>query len=114
MEDFLKYIIPFLIDNKEAFQIDKEVPTSRPDASGVRDSDQSVGKEDQGTVIFTIHVAKEDMGKVIGKEGRTIQSIRNLVKILAVKENKRVMVEIAEPEGSEIPEEPQEESTKKE
>ena len=95
MEDFLKYIIPFLIDNKEAFQIETK-------------------EEDEGTVIFTIHVAKEDMGKVIGKEGRTIQSIRNLVKILAVKENKRVMVEIAEPEGSEIPQEPQEESTKEE
>ena len=84
MEEFLKYIIPFLIDNKEAFHVDKK-------------------EEGEGTVIFTIHVAKEDMGKVIGKEGRTIQSIRNLIKILAVKENKRVMVEIAEPEGSETP-----------
>ncbi|MBI2029427.1 KH domain-containing protein [Candidatus Gottesmanbacteria bacterium] len=84
MEDFLKYIIPFLIDNKQSFRVDKK-------------------EEGESTVIFTIHVAKEDMGKVIGKEGRTIQSIRNLIKILAVKENKRVMVEIAEPEGSTIP-----------
>lgn len=89
MEDFLKYVIPYLIDNKDAFSIDKR-------------------EESEGTVIFTIHVAKEDMGKVIGKEGRTIQSIRNLVKILAVKENKRVMVEIAEPEGSVIPQDQEE------
>ena len=95
MEDFLKYVIPFLIDNKEAFQVETK-------------------EEDEGTVIFTIHVAKEDMGKVIGKEGRTIQSIRNLVKILAVKENKRVMVEIAEPEGSETPQESTENTSKEE
>ena len=78
MEAFLNYLIPQLVDNKEKVEIIK--------------SDES------GLVSFTIRVAKEDMGKIIGKEGKIINSIRNLVKILAVKEEKRVTVELAEPQ----------------
>ena len=52
--------------------------------------------EDDGTIVLQLNVAKEDMGKVIGKKGRIAKSIRTVVKTVAVKENKRVVVDIAE------------------
>jgi len=45
-------------------------------------------------LIVELRVAPEDMGKVIGKQGRIAKSIRTIVKAAAVKENKRVSVEI--------------------
>lgn len=52
--------------------------------------------EVEGTqsVIIELKVAPEDMGKVIGKQGRIAQAIRTVVKAAAIKENKRVVVEI--------------------
>ncbi len=52
--------------------------------------------EENGTIILELHVAKADMGKVIGKKGRTAQSIRTVVKTAAIKQNKRVVVDIVE------------------
>ncbi|MEG1255216.1 KH domain-containing protein [Clostridium sp.] len=46
------------------------------------------------SVILELKVAQEDMGKVIGKQGRIAKSIRTVVKAAAIKENKRVVVEI--------------------
>ena len=45
-------------------------------------------------VDITINVAKVDMGKVIGKQGRIAKAIRTVVKAAAIKENKKVVVEI--------------------
>ncbi len=59
-----------------------------PDQVNVKEveSDQSITVE--------LRVAPEDMGKVIGKQGRIAKAIRTVVKAAAVKENKRVVVEI--------------------
>lgn len=46
------------------------------------------------SIIVELRVAPEDMGKVIGKQGRIAKAIRTVVKAAAVKENKRVIVEI--------------------
>jgi len=46
------------------------------------------------SVIIELKVAPEDMGKVIGKQGRIAKAIRTVVKAAAIKENKRVVVEI--------------------
>ncbi len=46
------------------------------------------------SIILELRVAKDDMGKVIGKQGRIAKAIRTVVKAAAVKENKRVVVEI--------------------
>ncbi|MEK6264383.1 KH domain-containing protein [Clostridium sp.] len=46
------------------------------------------------TVVLELSVANEDMGKVIGKQGRIAKAIRTVVKAAAVKENKKVVVEI--------------------
>ncbi|MCR1898133.1 KH domain-containing protein [Irregularibacter muris] len=46
------------------------------------------------SIILELKVAPEDMGKVIGKQGRIAKAIRTVVKAAATKENKRVIVEI--------------------
>ena len=50
--------------------------------------------EGEQSVILELKVAQEDMGKVIGKQGRIAKAIRTVVKAAAIKENKRVVVEI--------------------
>lgn len=46
------------------------------------------------SIILELKVAPEDMGKVIGKQGRIAKAMRTVVKAAAIKENKRVVVEI--------------------
>ena len=46
------------------------------------------------SILLELHVAQEDMGKVIGKQGRIARSIRSVVKAAASKQDKKVMVEI--------------------
>ena len=73
MKEILETIIFSLVDNKEAVQIN-EVNSEK-------------------SVVFEVKVAEEDMGKVIGKQGRLARSIRTVVKALASKEHKKVTVE---------------------
>lgn len=77
MRDFCEYLVKNLVDNPD-----------KVDVSETEDEYQ--------TVVLTITVDPLDMGKVIGKEGKIIKAIRDLVKILAVKEQKRVNVVLAE------------------
>ncbi len=49
--------------------------------------------EGEQTIIFEVRVAENDMGKVIGKEGRVAKAIRTIMKAVAAKEGKRVTVE---------------------
>jgi predicted RNA-binding protein YlqC (UPF0109 family) len=51
-------------------------------------------EENDKTVTITLKVAPDDMGKVIGKQGRIAKSIRTVVKAAATKDDKKVMVEI--------------------
>lgn len=50
--------------------------------------------EGNQSIIVELRVAPEDMGKVIGKQGRIAKAIRTVVKAAATKDNKRVIVEI--------------------
>ena len=50
--------------------------------------------EGEKSIILELKVAKDDMGKVIGKQGRIAKAIRTVMKAAAVKEDKRVSVEI--------------------
>ncbi|MEG2769403.1 MAG: KH domain-containing protein [Oscillospiraceae bacterium] len=49
---------------------------------------------DAGTLVFHLNVAEQDMGRVIGKQGRIAKAIRVVMRAAAVKDNKKVMVEI--------------------
>ena len=53
-----------------------------------------VEKVENDTWIYEVTVAQEDMGKVIGKQGRIAKAIRTMAKAAATRENRRVMVEI--------------------
>lgn len=50
--------------------------------------------EGSQSIIIELKVAPEDMGKIIGKQGRIAKAIRTVVKAAAIKDNKRVVVEI--------------------
>ena len=73
MEEFLKIMISNLVDNREAIEINTI--------------------DNEKSIIFEVKVAQEDMGKVIGKQGRIAQSIRNVMKAVANKEHKKASVE---------------------
>ena len=73
MKDVLESIILTLVENKDAVSI-KEV-------------------EGEKSIIFEVKVAEEDMGRIIGKQGRIANSIRTIMKAVATKEQKRVTVE---------------------
>jgi predicted RNA-binding protein YlqC (UPF0109 family) len=62
----------------------------------VDDPSQVTVNEVQGTssIILELHVASEDMGRVIGRGGRVANSMRTLVRVVAAKEGKRVSLEI--------------------
>ena len=55
---------------------------------------------DERGVLLTLKVNQEDMGYVIGREGSTAKAIRTLLRIIGVKNNARLNLKIAEPEGS--------------
>lgn len=52
--------------------------------------------EDEKTIVLELKVAQEDMGKVIGKQGRIAKAIRTIVKSAASKQDKKVLVEISQ------------------
>jgi predicted RNA-binding protein YlqC (UPF0109 family) len=49
---------------------------------------------DKGVTVYELRVAPDDMGKVIGKQGRIAKALRTVVKAAATRDNKRIMVEI--------------------
>lgn len=53
-----------------------------------------VVKEEEQTTIIELSVAPEDMGKVIGKQGRIAKAIRTIVKAASVQDEKKYVVEI--------------------
>lgn len=53
-------------------------------------------KSDSGTVLVTIDVAKEDIGRVIGKKGSTINAIRHVAKAASIKAGEKVDVDVEE------------------
>lgn len=52
--------------------------------------------ENEDSILLELRVAQEDMGKVIGKQGRAAKAIRTIVKSAASKENKKVIVDIVQ------------------
>jgi len=76
MEDLLKTLIEPLVSDIKKITIKRQ--------------------EAENGIKFIVNVPKEDIAKVIGKEGKMVKSIKNLLKIRAVKENKFVTLEIEE------------------
>jgi predicted RNA-binding protein YlqC (UPF0109 family) len=53
-------------------------------------------EEDDGTLVLELSVHEDDYGQVIGRGGRTAQALRTVIKAAAVKDNRRVLVDIVE------------------
>ncbi len=53
-------------------------------------------EEDDGTVVLELAVGEDDYGRIIGRGGRTANALRTVVKAAAVKENRRVLVDIVD------------------
>jgi len=74
MKELLEHIAKSLVDHPEAVSVNEV--------------------EGEHSVILELKVSEDDMGKVIGKQGRIAKAIRTVMKASAIRENKRVVVEI--------------------
>ena len=77
MQELLEYLARALVDD--------------PDAVVVEQFD-----EDDGSVVLELSVGEDDYGKVIGRGGRTANALRTVLKAAAVKEGRRVFVDIVD------------------
>ena len=73
---------------QELVTVPAKALVEKPDAVTV----ETVEEEDR--TVLKLHVAQEDMGRVIGKQGRIAKAIRTIVKSAATRENKKVTVDI--------------------
>ena len=73
---------------KEIVEIIARALVDHPEAVVVEE------KDEERMTVFELHVAQEDMGKVIGKQGRIAKAMRTVVKAAATRENQRATVEI--------------------
>jgi uncharacterized protein len=78
MAELLAYLARELVDDPEAVRVEQE--------------------ERDGALVLVLHVAPDDVGKVIGRQGRIARALRTLIRASAVREGRRVFVEIADPD----------------
>lgn len=76
MQELLAIIARGLVDEPDAVKVDKDEPN------------------EDGTVVYHIHVAEPDMGRIIGKQGKIAKAIRTIARTAAIRSNEKVMVEI--------------------
>ena len=77
MKDLLEYLAKGLVEHPEAVEV-TEV------------------EEDDGTIVLELSVDEDDYGSVIGRGGRTAMALRAVIKVAAVKEQRRVFVDIVD------------------
>ena len=76
LKDLLEYLAKALVDDPESVHVD--------------------AVETDTTIVLELSVAKDDVGKVIGKQGRIARALRTIVKASAVRDGKRAIVEIVD------------------
>ena len=77
LKELLEYLVKEIVSNPKKVKVEETT-------------------EEDGTVHLSFSVSPDDMGLVIGKQGRTISAIRSLVKTAAAKAGKRVFIELEE------------------
>ncbi len=82
-QEFVESVVKEIVSNPDAVKVTRSI--------------------DEKGVLLELTVDPEDMGVVIGKEGKTAKSIRTLLRVLGAKNDSRVNLKIVEPEGSERP-----------
>lgn len=76
MQDLLTIIAKGLVETPDAVKVEADAPA------------------EDGTVVYHIHVAEDDMGRIIGKQGRIAKAIRTIARTAAIRSEQKVMVEI--------------------
>lgn len=76
MKKTLQYIVEAIVDSPKEVEITEDATSE--------------------IINFTIKVAPSDMGRVIGKNGKVIRSIRNVIRIPAIKQNKKINITLLE------------------
>ncbi|MGI6587662.1 MAG: KH domain-containing protein [Peptococcia bacterium] len=76
MEELVKILAKALVDNPEEVQVTRQ--------------------DEEDKIIIELRVAPEDMGKVIGKQGRIARAIRTVVRASAAHEKKKVIIDIVD------------------
>ena len=79
--EFVEYVVKQIVESPEEVEVTRDV--------------------DEMGVLLTLKVAKDDMGKIIGKSGQTAKALRTLLRIVGSKNDARVNLKIVEPEGEE-------------
>jgi predicted RNA-binding protein YlqC (UPF0109 family) len=74
MKELVEVIAKSLVEHPEAVRVDE--------------------RQEDGQTVLKLHVAEDDMGKVIGRQGRIAKAMRTVVKAAATRENTKVTVEI--------------------
>lgn len=74
MKDLITYLAKSLVDDPDAVTVDEE--------------------ETEDAIVYTLSVAPDDMGRVIGKQGKIAKAIRSIVRSASYKISKKVVVEI--------------------
>ncbi|MBQ8498590.1 KH domain-containing protein [Chlamydia sp.] len=82
MEDFAAYIVKNLVTD--------------PNSVEIRSSEDSAS----ATIKLEIRVASEDIGKIIGRKGQTIQALRTILKRIGARLQKKVLIELTQPESN--------------
>jgi predicted RNA-binding protein YlqC (UPF0109 family) len=75
MKEFIEYIAKHLVDNPDQVEVEEREP-------------------EENKVVLALKVQQEDVGKVIGKQGKTAQAMRTLLTAIAAKEGQRAILEI--------------------
>ena len=76
MAELLAYLARELVDDPDSVRVDEE--------------------ERDGALVLVLHVAADDVGKVIGRQGRVARALRAVVRASAVRERRRVRLEIVD------------------
>ena len=76
MQELLTVIVSGLVEDPTAIQITEDAPN------------------EEGVIVYHLHVAPEDTGRVIGKQGRIAKAIRVIMRSGAAKNNQKIAVEI--------------------
>jgi len=74
MREFIEYIAKQLVDNPDAVSL--------------------IDEEKEGKIVYKLKVGEADVGKIIGRKGRTAQAMRVLLSAVAAKNGKRAMLEV--------------------
>lgn len=76
MKDLLVHIARGLVENPDSVTVEEDAPA------------------EDGTIVYHLHVAEGDMGRVIGKQGRIAKAIRLVMRAAAARNDEKVAVEI--------------------